>query len=343
MKNTIAVVIATFNGAKYIEVQLLSLEGQTRRPDEIIIYDDGSTDETQSIIKAFALKSRAHVRFFSRERPIGYTNNFLSAAMLTTCNWVAFCDQDDYWYPDKLETVEKCLIRYSHEDLVMVGHTSIVANERLEPTGQRIPDFRKEEILRPNSSCPFFCIVGFSMICRSSFVSNYFSNEVPKLPVRYGDPFGHDQWLGLFANILGNVCLIPKPLAIWRRHIAANTRPPDSLKFAEAMSDLVTFGSPGDYKKRAFRARFVARYISMIAASQIAVERRKRLTEACSNFKSLARYNICRSKIYASRKMSKRIKLFFSLVFSGAYFKRKRYGLSILTMAKDFCFICFGK
>lgn len=101
----IGVAITTYNGAKFIEDQLDSILTQTVIPDEVIISDDGSTDDTVAIVKkyiechGFNETWKLHIN----EKNKGYAKNFLDTALMIKGEIVFFCDQDDIWTEDRLE------------------------------------------------------------------------------------------------------------------------------------------------------------------------------------------------------------------------------------------------
>src|SRR4051794_20922903 len=99
----VSVAMATFNGAKHIRDQLASLTQQTLIPAELVITDDRSTDETVSIVNDFARTAPFPVIIHSNSTRLGFRANFLKASALTSSALVAFCDQDDKWYPTKLK------------------------------------------------------------------------------------------------------------------------------------------------------------------------------------------------------------------------------------------------
>ena len=98
---TCSVVVATYNGEKYLEKQLLSLVFQTRTPDEIIISDDGSTDKTVEIIDNFVTKY-PNIRFIINHNKKGFSSNFINACDNASCETIFFCDQDDIWERTKV-------------------------------------------------------------------------------------------------------------------------------------------------------------------------------------------------------------------------------------------------
>ncbi|GAB6168227.1 glycosyltransferase family 2 protein [Clostridium carnis] len=99
-----SVAMATYNGEKYIYQQLDSIFNQTRRPDEVIICDDCSTDNTVNIIKSFIdehkLNSCWHL--YQNESNKGYIKNFLDCALMTSGDVIFYSDQDDLWDEKKI-------------------------------------------------------------------------------------------------------------------------------------------------------------------------------------------------------------------------------------------------
>lgn len=101
----LSVALATFNGASHLPSQLASLSTQSRLPDELVVSDDGSTDDTVAIIESFASEAPFEVRILQNSRNLGYAQNFGSALQACTGDLVFLCDQDDIWFNDKIETL----------------------------------------------------------------------------------------------------------------------------------------------------------------------------------------------------------------------------------------------
>ena len=101
----ISIAMATYNGEKYIKEQLQSLSNQTSLPFELVVGDDGSTDATLDILKEFCAHAPFPVRIHQNQANLGFARNFLDTARRCKGDWIAFCDQDDVWLPDKLATV----------------------------------------------------------------------------------------------------------------------------------------------------------------------------------------------------------------------------------------------
>ncbi len=101
---TVDILMATYNGDKYLRNQLLSLQQQTHTDWVLWIRDDGSTDGTLAIIEAFA-RADARIRYIAEDsgKGLGVGRNFLGLAKYATAEYAIYCDQDDIWFEKKLE------------------------------------------------------------------------------------------------------------------------------------------------------------------------------------------------------------------------------------------------
>lgn len=109
----VSVVMATYNGEKYIYEQINSIYKQIRQPDEVIICDDCSKDKTTEIIREFIKTynlNNWHLTVNSTN--MGWQKNFLNAMGESNGDYIFFCDQDDIWYDDKIETMVNIMITY---------------------------------------------------------------------------------------------------------------------------------------------------------------------------------------------------------------------------------------
>ena len=108
-----SVVIPTYNRADRLTIALKSLSKQTFKNFEVLICDDGSTDNTKEIVESF--KDKLDLTYIWEENwggPARPRNNGIKAAK---GEWICFLDSDDWWYPEKLE---KCLPYLVHYDLI---------------------------------------------------------------------------------------------------------------------------------------------------------------------------------------------------------------------------------
>lgn len=100
-KIKVSVAMATYNGEKFLREQLESLYAQTRVPDEIVVVDDCSTDRTLDILKEYHEKKG--LIYYINESNQGVNCNFFKAISKCIGDYVAISDQDDIWFPNKIE------------------------------------------------------------------------------------------------------------------------------------------------------------------------------------------------------------------------------------------------
>ena len=128
---TISVVIPTFNRAGFIERALLSVFNQYHKPSEVIVVDNGSTDETVDIIKSDFPQVKL---IFEKKRGVSAARN--TGIRIAKSKWIAFLDSDDEWHPDKLalqlKELEKPSVaaRVLHTDETWVKNGSVVTPKR---------------------------------------------------------------------------------------------------------------------------------------------------------------------------------------------------------------------
>ena len=110
--NSIAVIIPAYNATRFVGETLKSVLGQTLPPNEVLVVDDGSTDNTANVAESFG----PPIRVFRRTNQLqAASRNF--AATQTQCEWLAFVDSDDLWEPNKLQLQIDELTRNPTADL----------------------------------------------------------------------------------------------------------------------------------------------------------------------------------------------------------------------------------
>ncbi len=207
---TVSITLATFNGGRYIATQLQSLARQTCAPVELVIADDGSTDDTVAIIRDFARTTSIPVRIVGTTGGNGPTRNFERAMMEARGDVVMCCDQDDVWHPYKIErmlqafnpmtTLVFCDANLVDENLIPLGKTLW---ERLNFEANR---FNPIEYLGKRTIA-----FGLTMAYRNSPALR---NLVFPIPM----PFGHDNFVALVAACMGEIKIVPMPLLDYRQH-----------------------------------------------------------------------------------------------------------------------------
>ncbi|MDD3174726.1 MAG: glycosyltransferase, partial [Herbinix sp.] len=100
--STVAIVMTTYNGEKYVGEQINSILASTYQDFELFICDDGSKDSTMSILRDYEKQNPTKVHVFQNETNQGVTINFLKTLCRTTMDYMMFCDQDDVWKSNKI-------------------------------------------------------------------------------------------------------------------------------------------------------------------------------------------------------------------------------------------------
>lgn len=107
----ISLVMATYNGEKFLKEQLESIRIQSLEPDEVLIFDDQSTDKTVTIIQDFiATHGLAHWKLYVNHENKGYAKNFIEGISQAKNEIIFFSDQDDIWNEDKIEKMSIAFI-----------------------------------------------------------------------------------------------------------------------------------------------------------------------------------------------------------------------------------------
>lgn len=205
-----SVVVSTYNGENYILDQMESLYKQTRKPDEVIIYDDCSTDKTVQKIRQYIIdkKLKANWRVEINSKNVGWRQNFMNLLWESTGDIVFTCDQDDIWRLDKLEILEKIMQENPKIEVLSTNYKSFFDNGKV-----KVGPFKNDKKLKRikirnnflNVACP-----GCTYCIRRSIIDlskKYWYKE-----------FAHDDlfWrLGLFGDSL---YVYRDDLINWRKH-----------------------------------------------------------------------------------------------------------------------------
>lgn len=125
-----SVALCTYNGEKYIRPQLDSILQQSAAVQEIVVCDDQSSDQTFEILKEYQSKYPQIFRIYQNEQNLGYVRNFEKAIMLCSGDLIFLSDQDDLWFENKVETVEKAFI--SQKNIQVLCHNITLWDDDLQ-------------------------------------------------------------------------------------------------------------------------------------------------------------------------------------------------------------------
>ena len=121
MTSKVSIALATFNGERFLQEQLDSLAGQSLQPFELVVSDDCSSDGTLRILQQFKQTTKFPMIINQNSERLGYRHNFRRALQHCTGDLIAFCDQDDVWYANKLE---RTVPLFDNPRVMMVYHNA---------------------------------------------------------------------------------------------------------------------------------------------------------------------------------------------------------------------------
>jgi glycosyltransferase involved in cell wall biosynthesis len=228
--NRISIALCTYNGERFLAGQLASIAQQTRPADELIVCDDRSTDRTVSMIREFASSVSYPVKIFENERNLGFVANFQQAIQLCDGDMIALCDQDDIWYPCRLERTEQEFDAHPEVGLVFSDGDIIDDQDRLQGT-KLWPSFgfvgeRKERMFAAD----------YTVLAKNRFVTGAtvaFRSRLREHCLPVGSGWLHDEWIVATAAGVAEVRPIDVPLIRYRQHTAQQVGLSPSPSFRE--------------------------------------------------------------------------------------------------------------
>ncbi len=214
----VAILLATYNGEKYISYQLESIAAQTDQNFICFIHDDMSQDSTVEIVKNYCSSHPEHFLFLGSSKCGSAKKNFMLMMTLVKADYIMFCDQDDFWMSEKIEKNLTAIreleqkfgsgIPYCvYSDLKMVNaELKETDSSYFQFTGKNPHANTLKDLLRTN------VVVGCTMIINSEL-------QNMALKVQNLDHiFMHDWWCVLICSINGKCSVIEEPLVLYRQH-----------------------------------------------------------------------------------------------------------------------------
>jgi glycosyltransferase involved in cell wall biosynthesis len=212
----ISVALCTYNGSRFLPAQLESIAAQDRRPDELVIGDDCSADDTMAIVERFAATCGFDVRTQKNAMNLGSTQNFARAVSRCRGDVIVLCDQDDRWLPHKLSRMERAFA-----DDAALGFAFSDAH-RIDAEGHRLPHglwssigFNRRMQERVNAGRAVEILVRRNVVTGAgmAFRSAYRDMLLPIPP-----KWIHDGWFALLIATVAPCRTIPEPLIEYRQH-----------------------------------------------------------------------------------------------------------------------------
>lgn len=206
------ILLATYNGEKYLRCQLDSILKQTYTNIRILINDDCSQDGTVDILKEYEKKdNRIQVQY--NKNNLGSIKNFENLLTRVESKYFMLSDQDDYWMPDK---VEKSLNKIIDENADLVFTDLEAVDEELKtiaPSVVRFMGFKKNIDKHNDYKLVFLrnCVTGCTIISKKELIRKY-------IPIPEKQPMVHDWWMALMIAQNGKIAFLDEPTIKYRQH-----------------------------------------------------------------------------------------------------------------------------
>jgi hypothetical protein len=214
----ISIALCVCNGGQFLGEQLSSLGSQSRPPDEVVVGDDASEDESVSIVEEFAATVTFPIRIIRNATRLGVRRNFENVISCCSHDFIALCDQDDVWRPEKLRMLSSRL----EEDAgtVAVFSDAEVVDAALQPLRYTMwehigfSDRRQRQFMDDRPWEAIFkdpVVTGATLMFRKTL-----NNKC--LPI--AGSWVHDAWIAQIAASQGRLWPIRDCLVLYRQHSA---------------------------------------------------------------------------------------------------------------------------
>ncbi len=328
--NKISISMATYNGALYLQQQLESLINQVLLPDELVITDDGSSDDSMALIKEFARHAPFPVEIVINESRLGYRANFMKNAALCKHDLIAFCDQDDIWHPDKLSQIANT---FSNTDVLLSYHNARLIDKSGLVTG-RANIAKVRPLNSPSSIHPYTWGLGFLLVFHRSLMQ--FADLWPESidTIELHNPMAHDMWIYFLASVFGSIAYIDLDLVDYRQHgqntVGFQWKTQSPWKNLQSKAAL----GAGEYNRLA-KVSWSRHQILEHAIARLDGIWLQRAETSSALYRRYAEIFEARSKIYSDQNITVRLESLWNLLRRGAYGRNNTWGFSYGSLVKD--------
>jgi glycosyltransferase involved in cell wall biosynthesis len=212
----IDILLASYNGEKYITEQIESILNQTYKDWFLYIKDDCSTDNTVKIINAYEKRYKDKIKVIVSDKPSGSAkDNFFSILQYSKSDYIMTCDQDDVWIPEKIEITYNKMkeAENAYKEIPILVHTDLkVADENLNVISDSLLKMQNLDSSRDklNNLLVQNIVTGCTVMVNRKLLD--YIKTIPKYAIM------HDWWMALIASSLGKIEFIEKPTVLYRQH-----------------------------------------------------------------------------------------------------------------------------
>ncbi len=213
----VSVLLASYNGEKYIREQMDSILNQTFQNLNIVVSDDLSTDKTPALVREYEEQYPDRIKILKHEERSGSAqNNFFRLLSAVSDQYIMLCDQDDVWLPHKVEITLKEMKRLEarcKRDIPLLVHSDLsVTDETGRIIHKSMAEYQKIAVWDNRLS---HCLVENNITGNTVMINRAFLSLLTHKPE---DCMMHDWWLGLLASCFGEISYIDRPLVLYRQH-----------------------------------------------------------------------------------------------------------------------------
>ncbi|MFR2534521.1 MAG: glycosyltransferase family 2 protein [Clostridia bacterium] len=212
-QDKIDILMATYNGEKYLGEQIDSILGQTYQNFRLLISDDGSTDGTMDILAKYA-KQDDRIVIYRQEKNLGYVKNFAFLLTKVESNYYMLSDQDDVWLKEK---VEKSIETLKNKKVDLVYGDLEVVDKDLKTIYPSFNDYMK--LTRKIEKCHDYkvqylynTVTGCTLLSKKEFL-----DKILPIPT-ISNYMIHDYWIALMVSVYGKTYCMKERYIKYRQH-----------------------------------------------------------------------------------------------------------------------------
>lgn len=242
----VSIAMTTYNGEKFLAQQLDSIVLQSYQNIEVVICDDGSTDNTLNIIQSYCNKYH-FITLYQNSHKLGFVKNFEKAISLCKGGYIALSDQDDIWEKDKLKIQmdEMHKLEQNTSVLPIMIHSDLsMINEENQQTQISYFKFKHYKLKKDKD---LGAILGPCGVMGNTILMNrHLKNKILPFPDELDV---HDYWIALINELFGKRVTLVRPLVKYRIHSQNTSNSTGKLKisFNKLIKQIVSFDLPMPY------------------------------------------------------------------------------------------------
>jgi glycosyltransferase involved in cell wall biosynthesis len=297
----IDILLPTYNGETYLRQQIDSILQQTYQNWQLIIRDDGSSDNTQDICKEYVEQYPNKICILADHLGnLGTRGSFLTLMQYSMNDYIMFCDQDDIWLPDKvLDTYEQMVAAENSFGV----ETSIMVYTDLKIVDPQL-NLISDSLFKHTNRNPSFNGISKLLMADITYGCTFMFNKKLKSLCKSIPPgIPHDTWLPMIATTFGKMILLDKPTILYRRH-GSNTSTLKKVGLSEVSSagGLISHISNLSERRKRLNATFKTYEIFYNTFREMMTLQQRKLFDDISSIPSrnwfMRRYMIIKHKIF---------------------------------------------